>query len=500
MNLPLILDIAIGLIFIYLILSLLASEIQELLSAVLQWRAEHLKKSIEVLLSGQSQDGSEVQRFADSLYRSPLIKALNQEAKGPIANFFRRVSHRIGDLYHAVTRTENIFGEQRSGPSYIPSQSFAAALMQKLNIEDLSQKISELTLRKFGEEKLALMQEILHDLRNSLADDSILEKEFITLKHSLNEIIVDFVNRRTTFSASIDQAAEQLIRFIENTEAMIADNHHCKDIVRGRLPYLKQVILLGKLEPTISEVLSVVIDRDNYRNLPPELDAIVAKIHRENPGLPEQLKRNLSALAKQAQTKARNLEEGVQELEKEMSLWFDRSMERASGVYKRNAKGVALIIGFCIAFAANADTFHIVSRLSRDSVLRNTIAQAADQVIVQTIQPIEPAVEGPEEEAAILPGESEAEIQQELETLRDAVNSTLEGLPLPIGWNEVNVGQQVLEARHWPLPILRRILGWLITAIAISMGSAFWFGLLDKVMKVRSTGKPRDGAAEQQSD
>lgn len=43
MNLPFILDVAIGLIFIYLILSLLASEIQELIATVFQWRAEHLK-------------------------------------------------------------------------------------------------------------------------------------------------------------------------------------------------------------------------------------------------------------------------------------------------------------------------------------------------------------------------------------------------------------------------------------------------------------------------
>ena len=52
MNLPFVLDIAIGLAFVYLILSLLAAEIQELLTTLLQWRAAHLKKSIETLLTG----------------------------------------------------------------------------------------------------------------------------------------------------------------------------------------------------------------------------------------------------------------------------------------------------------------------------------------------------------------------------------------------------------------------------------------------------------------
>jgi flagellar biosynthesis protein FliR len=46
MSLPLILDIAIGLIFIYLILSLLASEIQELIATLLQWRAKHFPIAI----------------------------------------------------------------------------------------------------------------------------------------------------------------------------------------------------------------------------------------------------------------------------------------------------------------------------------------------------------------------------------------------------------------------------------------------------------------------
>ena len=54
MNLPVILDIVIGLIFVYLTFSLLASEIQSILTTILQWRAVHLKQSIEELISGQT--------------------------------------------------------------------------------------------------------------------------------------------------------------------------------------------------------------------------------------------------------------------------------------------------------------------------------------------------------------------------------------------------------------------------------------------------------------
>ncbi|MEI6380393.1 MAG: hypothetical protein WCO81_05850 [Cyanobacteriota bacterium ELA615] len=52
-SLPIILEVVIGLSFLYLILSLLASEIQESFTAFLQWRAKHLKKSIYRMLGGK---------------------------------------------------------------------------------------------------------------------------------------------------------------------------------------------------------------------------------------------------------------------------------------------------------------------------------------------------------------------------------------------------------------------------------------------------------------
>lgn len=90
MNLPVVNDIAIGLIFIYLILSLLTSEVQELITILLQWRAEHLKRSIENLFTGDSVDDPLYQKFTDKFYSSPLIRALNQEAKGRLAVAFRK--------------------------------------------------------------------------------------------------------------------------------------------------------------------------------------------------------------------------------------------------------------------------------------------------------------------------------------------------------------------------------------------------------------------------
>ena len=80
MNLPFILDVLISLVFIYLILSLLASEIQELITTLLQWRAKHLKDSIESLISGgdRTQESRKVDALINSIYNDPLIKNMNQ--------------------------------------------------------------------------------------------------------------------------------------------------------------------------------------------------------------------------------------------------------------------------------------------------------------------------------------------------------------------------------------------------------------------------------------
>ena len=93
MNLPVIIDVALGLIFVYLILSLLASEIQELTAALLQWRAKHLQKSITNLLQGGENlpinEQKHVKELVYKIYDHPLIRNINQVSVEGIASFFR---------------------------------------------------------------------------------------------------------------------------------------------------------------------------------------------------------------------------------------------------------------------------------------------------------------------------------------------------------------------------------------------------------------------------
>jgi hypothetical protein len=151
--------------------------------------------------------------------------------------------------------------------------------------------------------------------------------------------------------------------------------------------------------------------------------------------------------------------------------WFDRGMDRATGVYKRNSKAVALMIGIATAVSINADSFHIATRLAVDPILRTSITQTADRLVTNT----------------------EGDLNQNLDQVQTAVNQALDEIPFPLGYGEVVIRQQLEAEQSWPIPLVpRRLLGWLVSGFAISMGSTFWFNLLKKVVNIRNSGDKGD--------
>ncbi|PZV15568.1 MAG: hypothetical protein DCF22_07085, partial [Leptolyngbya sp.] len=144
MNLPVVLDIAIGLVFIYLISSLLASEIQELVSTLLQWRAKHLRESIQNLLTGGygTKDTKEIGDFIESIYSDPLIRNVNQSSRGLLGSLGQTI-------YRVVYPGKGVFGKESTAPSYISPETFSTALFEQLGMSTLVDKLTEIRLEKF---------------------------------------------------------------------------------------------------------------------------------------------------------------------------------------------------------------------------------------------------------------------------------------------------------------------------------------------------------------
>ena len=166
----------------------------------------------------------------------------------------------------------------------------------------------------------------------------------------------------------------------------------------------------------------------------------------------------------------------INQAEANIESWYNSGMDRVSGWYKRSTQWIIFAIGLLTAVGMNINTVTIADYLFRDETARAAIVARAEKV--ETI-----------------PGSSSAnysEVKQELESMN-----------LPLGWSEgwgaPKRGKPTSEVgrwNNWVAPIL----GWLLTALAATMGAPFWFDLLNKVTVIRSTVKPHEKSGEEASE
>jgi len=167
--------------------------------------------------------------------------------------------------------------------------------------------------------------------------------------------------------------------------------------------------------------------------------------------------------------------EDVNLLRANLETWFNGSMDRVSGAYKRRTQWVIFAIGLVLAVTLDANTITIAQRLSSDSSVRQVVVNQATSF---TNNP--DALKTKSEDA-----------KAQLASL---------GLPLgrPNGFNLKNPFEQ--NADWWSHFIFTSLLGWLLTAGAVSLGAPFWFDLLNKFMVIRATVKPHEKSLEEGSE
>jgi len=166
----------------------------------------------------------------------------------------------------------------------------------------------------------------------------------------------------------------------------------------------------------------------------------------------------LLALASQACGDLERFRKGVEQ-------WFDNAMDRVSGIYKRLAHNFMLIFGIAIAVGANVDTLDVARSLWTHPAAAAQVAGLATQ-LVQSPPPAADAASG----AAAMPAIDGATAARQLASL-----------PVPLGWDHAPTSADFA----W-----QRIVGWLITALAVSLGAPFWFDTLQRFLNFRTAGPP----------
>lgn len=150
--------------------------------------------------------------------------------------------------------------------------------------------------------------------------------------------------------------------------------------------------------------------------------------------------------------------------------WYNSGMDRVSGWYKRSTQIIIFSLALIISIGLNINTIKIATYLSTNQTARDLLVKNAETLNKEGKLPEDRSYK--------------------------ATVSQLDGLGLPIGWPD-NVKFNIKDL---PSIFFANILGWLLTALAASLGAPFWFDTLNKVMVIRSTVKPHEKSQEEASE
>lgn len=166
----------------------------------------------------------------------------------------------------------------------------------------------------------------------------------------------------------------------------------------------------------------------------------------------------------------------------EVERWYNDVMNRASAWYKRKSQIAIFIIGLLTCMALNADTIKIAKTLKNSP-------QARAQVVDMAVQYAE-AQNSARADTAAARQDVEA-LLTDIETLvRDQIQPV--GGIAGLGWAG-NVRDRIKGALDHSDPFKLfglKLVGWLLTTLAVSLGAPFWFDMLNKVINLRGTTKP----------
>lgn len=197
----------------------------------------------------------------------------------------------------------------------------------------------------------------------------------------------------------------------------------------------------------------------------------------------------------------------IEKFKELLENWFNDTMDRVGGWYKRYINMITFFVGLVIATLFNVDTFQVAASLSKDPKLREQYLVMAGNLV---------------KDSALIATAYDTKLAEKLkaDTLlakRFAGNTkALNNFIADSVGKEVAKGQKILIDRMDSLEAYSQktqdvltakrkngkvyfydswlnFWGCLITAIALSLGSPFWFDLLSKMMKLRgSVAKPEE--------
>lgn len=329
-----ILEVAIGLFFVYFLLSTIASSINELIASALKLRANNL----EFALGNMINDPALLRQIVEH----PLIRSIGQNAS--------EVRGQSLEPSKGPPTRPVLEGK----PSYIPSRTFALAVLDALS--NPRSEVAALDSPGDGSIDVGRIRQTARQLANSKPEETPLAQARQLTGQAITALLQESHDPAAAAQA-LDTIKQRLLDGLQHTSA------NDPDLLRNRI---KAVVRLDDLAPIVAT-------------------------------LPDPERAFATTIVDSAEREIELAGYKLDTLRTSIETWFDQAMDRAAGVYKRKAVWVLAIIAVVMVLLSGADSIQMVTRLYVDSAVRTQLALQAGQVgqtpdITGAVQSLEPFV------------------------------------------------------------------------------------------------------------
>ncbi len=454
-----VLDTIIGTCFVFLLVSILVTIANELVAAALLSRAKWLRLGIVSLIESD---------WAERFYAHPLIAGSAPAGRG------------------------------NPGPSYVPSRAFANVLLDLVRAHGGTIQNAQSTLQAtLDSTPAATVEQLKAGVLASTAALQATSQNGLAVYADLKRVLdaapatasLGAEELRKVAARIIDPALQSFKVTVLELAARAEQGAASNDLAAALrsaaevLPYSAAVDALKQdVDRLLQRMLSTATLVDAIAQVQRFIDAMPARYLRQVlTQLPnETVRQTLLVLLDDAEGNFDKFKENIE-------VWFNNAMDRVGGWYKRKSQWIIALLSIGAAVLVNVDTILIVKYLGSNPGVRDALVSEATAYV-------QSAPMGAS--APVFASDASG-----LAPLR-AVHDELKQLSLPIGWvlapsPAASENYQIIPVgdygTRFGATVEFHFLGWLLTALAATLGAPFWFDLLNRFMSIRSAGKaPED--------
>ena len=493
-----ILEIAIGVIFVYLVLSLICTAVNEAIATLINKRGKNLFEGVKNLLNDPTFTG-----LAQQVYNHGLVDGMSKEAVNP--------------------------EKKNRRPSYLPSATFSLALLDILGAhgvvsaahgeklteaewayddffkacQDAGVKPDDQNLPPAVQAKKDAAEQARGQLVTAASDAET--AYFNAIQAALGAapgaapVPQPLTDARAAYLQAVQTAGnapndDQQValgdardKYASEIKAALTDDQQ-KAVAQARAAFETAVAALKVLDARRAAVAlasdpknqaliqkasdaleqSLAVGRALATEIPDQINNIQAAVGRLPDGhtketllvLIDKSKREAAVIGDDAL----RLRQEVQQFQQNVEGWFNDAMDRVGGWYKRWTQAWQLALAIILVLLLNADTVMLTKRFSTDKDLRAAVLAQAEK--------------------------ASKDINQ--------ISTDIGAYSLPLGWsNDPNdsrrfpwVPWKSITWLHFINVMFMKLIGLIISIGAVSLGAPFWFDMLSKFINIRGAGTP----------